>query len=97
MTIDILGIKHNINEMHLIDNDAECLGMIDYKKQEISLRNDLMKDLRSVTLIHEILHGILEYTGNGELNKDEDLINRLSTAIYQVFKGKNELITYLFF
>ena len=97
MTIDILGIDHHVNEIHLIDDDVNCLGMIDYKKQEISLRKDLMKDLRSVTLIHEILHGILEYTGNSELNKDEDLINRLSTAIYQVFKGKNELITYLFF
>ena len=96
MTIDILGIDHHINEIELIDDDVNCLGMIDYKKQEISLRKGLMKDLRSVTLIHEILHGILEYTGNGELNKDEDLTNRLSTAIYQVFKGKNKLITYLF-
>lgn len=97
MTIDILGIDHNVNEIELIDDNVNCLGMIDYKKQEISLRKDLMKNLRSVTLIHEILHGILEYTGNSELNKDEDLINRLSTAIYQVFKGKNGLITYLFF
>ena len=97
MTIDILGIDHNVNEIELIDDNVNCLGMIDYKKQEISLRKDLMKDLRSVTLIHEILHGILEYTGNSELNKDEDLINRLSTAIHQVFKGKNGLITYLFF
>ena len=96
MNIDLLGINYEIKDEEIVDEDINCLGMIDYKKQDIYIKKSLKTDLRNVTIIHEILHGILQHTGNDELNQDEDLINRLSTSIYQVFKNNKDLIIDLF-
>lgn len=96
MKVDILGINYQIKEENVIDENIDCLGLIEYKKQLITIKQGLKEDIRKETIIHEIIHGILEHSGRADLQKKEDLINGLSNSIYQVFSRNKELTTYLF-
>ena len=94
--INILGINYYLEEKDIVSDDLNCCGQIDYQQLKIQIKKDLAEEMKKITLIHEILHGILHSTGNEELNNNEDLINRLSTSIYQIFKSNHTLTTYLF-
>lgn len=95
MNINILGVNYKKEEVDIIDDNFEICGQIDYHKQKIKIKKDLGKDIKKVTLLHEIIHGIFENSGQRELNTNEDLINSLANSIYQIFKNNNELIEYL--
>jgi hypothetical protein len=44
------------------------VGFIDHYEQEIYLRSDVNEQLQSETLIHELLHAVLEDSGITALN-----------------------------
>ncbi len=39
------------------------------------------------TFFHELFHCIFEHTGMPELSKDEELVDRLGEALYQITKS----------
>ena len=96
MQVEILGVNYEIKELDIIDENPNVLGQIVYQKQEIQIRKSLLKDMKNSTIIHEIVHGILFHSGKQELNEKEDLVESLSSSIYQVLKSNKKLITSLF-
>lgn len=67
-------------------------GEIDYLNQTIEIENSLSEDKFKETLLHEILHAILESLGFDELNEDEHLIQCLANSLHQVLKENNNLL-----
>ena len=96
MQVEILGINYEIKELDIIDEDPNVLGQIVYQKQEIQIKKPLLKDMKNSTIIHEIVHGILFHSGKQELNEKEDLVESLSSSIYQVLKSNKKLINSIF-
>ena len=96
MQIEILGVNYEIKELEIIDENPNVLGQIVYQKQEIQIKKSLLKDMKNSTIIHEIVHGILFHSGKQELNEKEDLVESLSSSIYQVLKSNKKLINSIF-
>ena len=96
MQVEILGVNYEIKELDIIDENPNVLGQIVYQKQEIQIKKSLLKDMKNSTIIHEIVHGILFHSGKQELNEKEDLVESLSSSIYQALKSNKKLITSLF-
>lgn len=96
MQVEILGVNYEIKELDIVDENPNVLGQIVYQKQEIQIKKSLLKDMKNSTIIHEIVHGILFHSGKQELNEKEDLVESLSSSIYQVLKSNKKLITSLF-
>lgn len=96
MQVEILGVNYEIKELDIIDENPDVLGQIIYQKQQIEIKKSLKKDMKNTTIIHEMIHGILFHSGKQELNEKEDLVESLSSSIYQVLKSNKKLITSIF-
>ena len=96
MQVEILGVNYEIKELDIIDENPNVLGQIVYQKQEIQIKKSLLKDMTNSTIIHEIVHGILFHSGKQELNEKEDLVESISSSIYQVLKSNKKLINSIF-
>lgn len=96
MQVEILGVNYEIKELDIIDENPNVLGQIVYQKQEIQIKKSLLKDMKNSTIIHEIVHGILFHSGKQELNEKEDLVESVSSSIYQVLKSNKKLINSIF-
>lgn len=96
MQVEILGVNYEIKELEIIDENPNVLGQIVYQKQEIQIKKSLLKDMKNSTIIHEIVHGILFHSGKQELNEKEDLVESISSSIYQVLKSNKKLINSIF-
>lgn len=86
--VKICGIPHKIKLKQTIDNDESIQGIIYHNKTEINIKKSMPKDLKESVLFHEIVHGILTNLGYAELNTDEQFVQCLSNALYQMFKLK---------
>lgn len=91
--INICGINHKIEEYTDIFDCDTHFGQIDYATATIKINKDLPDDLKQLTLVHEILHGILTLTGYDDLSQDETLIKTLSCELNRIFdiKGNNKI------
>lgn len=96
MQVEILGVNYEIKELDIVDENPNVLGQIVYQKQEIQIKKPLLKDMKNSTIIHEIVHGILFHSGKQELNEKEDLVESISSSIYQVIKSNKKLINSIF-
>ncbi len=86
--VTILGIPYQIEEVDRIENQSDTvLGMILYAEQKIKIRASLPKELKEQTLIHEIIHGILENLGEHDLNNNERLVQSLAATVYQIIQS----------
>lgn len=85
MRINICGIPHEVVECEdKFDVDMH-LGQIDYKHAKILINKDANIEIKSETLCHEIMHGILVHIGRDDLSNDEQFVTALGNAIYQAF------------
>jgi len=72
------------------DSGGDLYGEISYEKRQIFLYEKIDDDEKSVTLLHEIAHGIL-YNMGSELRTDENFITAFSENLYQVIKDNSNL------
>ena len=93
MIVNILGIPYTVEEVDRIDPDVRMFGQIDYPNQRILLEKGMAPEYAKQTLMHEILHGILEGLGYDDINSDDQKVQSIATALYQVFGSQvlNEL------
>lgn len=82
--VNICGIMHEVKEKKDVF-DGGHFGMIDYKKCEILIADDLSEDAKAETICHEMIHGILMHLGYDEQSRDEQFVQALSNAIYNSF------------
>lgn len=90
MKVNICGIPHTVIEC--ADNfDVDThFGQIDYKTCEIRINKNISYESKKETLCHEVVHGILVHLGYAELSQDEQFVQALGNAIYQVFDIRGE-------
>lgn len=90
--IKVLNLIYDVEEIDEFGDDG-TLGKILYAKQKILIRSDLSDERKKVTLIHEIVHGLLEQLGFHEECDNEHLINSLSTAAYQILSDNKSIFS----
>lgn len=91
--LKILATEYKIEEVEQIDKYQRLLGQIEYVEQTIKIDKNISEDMKKETLIHEILHGVLEKLGYEELNEDEQKIHSIASTMYLVLK-ENKLISF---
>ena len=87
--LKILATEYQVEEVEQIDKYSRLLGQIEYVEQKIKIDKNIPENLKEETLIHEILHGILEKLGDNELNEDEQKVHSIASIMYQVLKDNN--------
>ena len=92
-TINILGVDYELHYVDSISRDSLRIGEIDYLQQKILILNDLGMDLERVTILHEVVHGILSQLGFEEEN-NEHLTQSLASALHQVLKDNPSIRQY---
>ena len=89
--LKIMGSNYKIEEVEQIDKWQRLLGQIDYINQTIKIDKNIPEDLKMDTLIHEIIHGVLDKLGYVEINSDEQKVNGIANALFAVLKD-NDLL-----
>lgn len=92
-TVKILATEYRVEEVEQIDKYQRLLGQIEYTEQVIKIDKNISEDMKKETLIHEIIHGILEKLGYEELNEDEQKVHSIASTMYLVLK-ENQLISF---
>lgn len=87
--VKIMATEYDVEEVDQIDKYNFLLGEIDYVKQKIKIDRNIPEDLKKESLIHEILHGILEKLGYEEINADEQKVHSIASTMYLVLKENN--------
>ena len=87
--IKIMATDYFIEEVEQIDKYQRLLGQIEYTEQKIKIDKNISEDMKKETLIHEILHGILEKLGYTEFNEDEQKVHSIASTMYLVLKENN--------
>ena len=73
--LKILATEYKVEEVEQIDKYQRLLGQIEYTEQTIKIDKNISEDMKKETLIHEILHGILEKLGYDLVLKENQLIS----------------------
>lgn len=96
-SLNIGGTVYNIIEKEpctdLIHGGQVCDGEIVYSKNVININSSLQSQQKENTLIHEMVHGILYFTGYEQLRCDEQFVNSFSNVLYQVLKNNDQLVS----
>ena len=93
MKINICGVPYKLIYDDVINERDEgiTMGQIYISKCEIHLKKGLTKEIEEETLIHEILHGILDHLGKPELSNDENFVQLITHGIFQHFKIRDSI------
>ena len=90
-TVKILGLTYRIERVPVVSRDEKLFGMINYEDLVISIDEALSPERQKVTILHEIIHGILEALGLSPENENETLVQGLTSALYQCFLDNRDL------
>ncbi len=88
MKVTICGVPHEVIECK-DDFDADChFGQIDYRDCRIKINAEMPSEMKEATLVHEMMHGILNHIGYEDLANDEKFVRVLGNAINESFTVK---------
>ena len=92
MKIKICGIPYEIEYVPVIDEAEEGItqGKILYSQAKILIKDGLTQELEESVIFHEVLHGILMLLGYSEQSADEQFVQALSNAMWQMFDLRRE-------
>ena len=92
MEIKVCGLNYQVIEVENFPevDDRNLIGLCDYEKQEIYIRQSLPSQKKKQVLIHELTHAILNESGYEE--QDEDFVNRFSIVLHQVLSDNPKLM-----
>ena len=94
MKIEIDGCNYNVlysKEPIIVDNKT-CYGSIDYDTSTISIDANMSEYTKNVSLVHEIIHGILDARGFHEESSDEELVEQTARCLYSTLLHSPDLI-----
>lgn len=95
--VRVFGLDYRIVGMsRSVSESLGALGEIDFDRLEIKICEGLADQKEAETLLHEILHGILDATASQETKDGEEaLVNRLASGLTSVIRDNPELIDFL--
>ena len=94
MKIEIDGCNFEVmytKEPIIVGNKA-CYGSIDYDTSTISIDANVSEYTKNVSLLHEIIHGILDARGFYEESTDEDFVEQVARCLYSTLLHSPDLI-----
>ena len=94
MKIEIDGCNFEVmytKEPIIVDNKT-CYGSIDYDTSTISIDANVSEYTKNVSLLHEIVHGILDARGFHEESSDEKLVEQTARCLYATLRHSPDLI-----
>ena len=75
----------------IVDNKT-CYGRNDYDSATILINDDVADYTKNVSLVHEIIHGILDARGFYEESADEDFVEQVARCLYSTLLHSPDLI-----
>ena len=94
MKIEIDGCNFEVmytKEPIIVDNKT-CYGRIDYDSATILIDDDVADYTKNVSLLHEIIHGILDSRGFHEESADEDFVEQIARCLYSTLLHSPDLV-----
>ena len=94
MKIEIDGCNFEVmysKELIIVDNKT-CYGSIDYDASTVSIDANMSEYTKNVSLVHEIVHGILDSRGFHEESADEDFVEQVARCLYSTLLHSPDLI-----
>lgn len=90
-SVRINGVEYAVlQDCKNLNDGIHCLrGQICYRKCTIELAEGLAHQTACMTLIHEILHGIVEASGQA-IEEEESVIELFARGLYQVLQDNGE-------
>ena len=94
MKIEIDGCNFEVmyTKEPIIVGNKTCYGSIDYDTSTISIDANVSEYTKSVSLLHEIVHGILDARGFQEESSDEELVEQTARCLYSTLLHSPDLI-----
>ncbi len=89
MTVNICGMPHEVVWVDEPFGNGDC-GLISYREQEIKINKNMAPEMTEISLIHEMIHGILVAIGRNDLSENETLVQSLAVGIWQGFEVKKD-------
>jgi hypothetical protein len=87
--VKIGGINYNVIYTDVVDaTNRNIDGQIIYDKQEIRLLKTMPAEYMECVFLHEIIHGAFDFCN---IDNNEDVVRRLSTAMYQIVKDNPDI------
>lgn len=77
------------------DHDDELWGACDTGQQMIHLDNGQAIDTFKQTLLHEVIHAMLDHTTYAQNADQENICEALTAPLYQLIRDNPKLIEYL--
>lgn len=90
--IKIGGIDYKIR---LVEGDGKeldaggCIGKLDNFECKIYIADNIDKQRQVEVLIHEVVHGILDYIGFSEELHSEDNVEKIGRVLFQVLRDND--------
>lgn len=94
MKVEIDGCNFEViycKEPIVVDGKA-CYGSIDYDTSIISIDANVSEYTKNVSLLHEIVHGILDSRGFHEESADEDFVEQVARCLYSTLLHSPDLL-----
>ena len=94
MKVEIDGCNFEVmytKEPIIVDNKT-CYGRIDYDTATILIDDDVADYTKNVSLVHEIIHGILDARGFYEESADEDFVEQVARCLYSILLHSPDLV-----
>ena len=94
MKIEIDGCNFEVmytKEPIIVDNKT-CYGRIDYDSATILIDDAVADYTKNVSLVHEIVHGILDARGFYEESADEDFVEQVARCLYSTLLHSPDLV-----
>lgn len=85
-----LKLTNHKNDV-IFNENTDANGYIKYDLSEINIRSTNSDDVIKQTIIHELLHALLDDTGVDDINT-EKLINLLTPRLHAFFEDNQEFI-----
>jgi hypothetical protein len=73
------------------DGKNDLWGEINYDRNKIYIYDKQPEEVKPVTLLHEIVHGIFYLSGHSEWRDNEDLVNCVAENLYQIILDNPEM------
>ena len=83
----VLGAqKIDVKYKEFPNGNSNADGFAGYSEQVVELKTNMKNDYMEFVFFHELVHHILNQTGDEELRIDEKFVNRFATFLHQAIK-----------
>lgn len=90
--IDVCGRLWSIEFMSALSDSDNC-GETDLEQQKIRINKNMHPDVQAETLVHEILHICLNFSGlqDGATLTEEELVSRIAPTLTIILQTNSDI------